>query len=52
MENIGNTSDQATAHGTIHGPQTGEPANSGGDYNGGSGVGGTYTLPGRSGSRR
>ena len=40
MENIGKTSDQGTAHGTIHGPQ------SGGDYNGGVGVGGTYTLPG------
>jgi beta-glucanase (GH16 family) len=40
MENIGKTSDQGTDHGTIHGPQNG------GDYNGGSGVGGTYTLPG------
>ena len=40
MENIGKTSDQGTDHGTIHGPQ------GGGDYNGGSGVGGTYTLPG------
>jgi beta-glucanase (GH16 family) len=40
MENIGKTSDQGTEHGTIHGPQ------SGGDYNGGAGVGGTYTLPG------
>jgi beta-glucanase (GH16 family) len=40
MENIGKTSDQSKAHGTIHGPQ------SGGDYNGGAGVGGTYTLPG------
>ncbi len=40
MENIGKTSDQGTEHGTIHGPQ------GGGDYNGGSGVGGTYTLPG------
>jgi beta-glucanase (GH16 family) len=39
MENIGKTSDQGTAHGTIHGPQ------SGGDYNGGAGVGGTFTLP-------
>ncbi|HLX94305.1 MAG TPA: family 16 glycosylhydrolase [Verrucomicrobiae bacterium] len=39
MENIGKTSDQGTDHGTIHGPQ------GGGDYNGGSGVGGTYTLP-------
>ena len=41
MENIGKTSDQGTDHGTIHGPVSG-----GGDYNGGSGVGGTYTLPG------
>jgi beta-glucanase (GH16 family) len=40
MENIGKASDQGTDHGTIHGPQNG------GDYNGGSGVGGTYTLPG------
>jgi beta-glucanase (GH16 family) len=40
MENIGKTSDQGTDHGTIHGPQ------GGGDYNGGVGVGGTYTLPG------
>ena len=40
LENIGKTSDQGTAHGTIHGPQNG------GDYNGGAGVGGTYTLPG------
>ncbi len=40
MENIGKASDQGTTHGTIHGPQ------SGGDYNGGSGVGATYTLPG------
>jgi beta-glucanase (GH16 family) len=40
MENIGKTSDQGTDHGTIHGPQ------SGGDYNGGAGVSGTYTLPG------
>jgi beta-glucanase (GH16 family) len=40
MENIGKTSDQGTDHGTIHGPQ------SGGDYNGGAGVGSTYTLPG------
>ena len=38
MENIGKTSDQGTAHGTIHGPQ------SSGDFNGGAGVGGTYTL--------
>jgi len=41
MENIGKTSDQGTDHGTIHGPQSG-----GQDYNYGSGVGGTYTLPG------
>ncbi len=40
MENIGNTNNQGIAYGTIHGPQ------SGGDYNGGAGVGGTYTLPG------
>jgi beta-glucanase (GH16 family) len=39
MENIGKTSDQGTVHGTIHGPQLG------GDYNGGGGVSGTYTLP-------
>jgi beta-glucanase (GH16 family) len=39
MENIGKTNDQRKAHGTIHGPQ------SGGDYNGGAGVGGTYMLP-------
>jgi beta-glucanase (GH16 family) len=39
MENIGKTSDQGTDHGTIHGPL------GGGDYNGGVGVGGTYTLP-------
>ena len=36
MENIGKTSDQTTDHGTIHGPQ------GSGDYNGGSGVGGTF----------
>ena len=36
MENIGSTPD--TVYGTIHGPQNG------GDYNGGEGVGGTYTL--------
>ncbi len=41
MENIGKTSDQGTDHGTIHGPQ-----NPGPDYNYGSGVGGTYILPG------
>jgi beta-glucanase (GH16 family) len=40
MENIGKTTDQGTDHGTIHGPQNG------GDYNGGSGVGSSYTLPG------
>jgi beta-glucanase (GH16 family) len=40
MENIGKTSDQGIAQGAIHGPQ------SGGDYNGGAGVSGTYTLPG------
>jgi beta-glucanase (GH16 family) len=40
MENIGKTSDQGTDHGTIHGPQ------GGGDYNGGAGVGSSYTLPG------
>jgi beta-glucanase (GH16 family) len=40
MENIGKTSDQGTDHGTIHGPQSGH------DYNNGSGVGGTYKLPG------
>jgi beta-glucanase (GH16 family) len=40
VENIGNTNDQSKAHGTLHGPQNG------GDYNGGAGVGGTYTLPG------
>lgn len=40
MENIGKTSEQGKVYGTIHGPQ------SGGDYNGGAGVGGSYTLPG------
>jgi beta-glucanase (GH16 family) len=42
MENIGktNNNEQAKAYGTIHGPQ------GGGDYNGGAGVGGSYTLPG------
>ena len=40
MENIGNTNDQGTDHGTIHGPQNGH------DYNYGVGVTGTYTLPG------
>jgi len=40
MENIGKTSDQGTDHGTIHGPQGSN------DYNYGSGVGGTYTMPG------
>ena len=43
MENIGNTNDQGTDHGTIHGPQNNS---CGGDYNCGGGVGGTYTLPG------
>lgn len=43
MENIGNTSDQGTDHGTIHGPQNNS---CGGDYNCYAGVGGTYTLPG------
>jgi beta-glucanase (GH16 family) len=38
MENIGKVSDQGTDHGTIHGPQ------GGGDYNGGAGVGSSYTL--------
>ncbi|EEF63051.1 malectin domain-containing carbohydrate-binding protein [Pedosphaera parvula] len=46
MENIGNAGDQGTDHGTIHGPQSGLPANCGGDYNCYSGVGGTYTMPG------
>ena len=42
MENIGTitNNEQSKAHGTIHGPQDGH------DYNYGSGVGGTYTLPG------
>ncbi|HXI72116.1 MAG TPA: family 16 glycosylhydrolase [Verrucomicrobiae bacterium] len=40
MENIGKPTEQAKVYGTIHGPQ------SGGDYNGGAGVGGSYTLPG------
>ncbi|HTL72004.1 MAG TPA: family 16 glycosylhydrolase [bacterium] len=40
MENIGKTTEQGKVYGTIHGPQ------SGGDYNGGAGVGGNYTLPG------
>ncbi len=40
MENIGKTNEQAKVYGTIHGPQ------SGGDYNGGAGVGGSYSLPG------
>ena len=40
MENIGKTTEQGKAYGTIHGPQ------SGGDYNGGAGVGGNYMLPG------
>ncbi|MGC3959096.1 MAG: glycoside hydrolase family 16 protein [Verrucomicrobiota bacterium] len=42
MENIGktNNNEQGKIYGTIHGPQ------SGGDYNGGAGVGTSYTLPG------
>jgi beta-glucanase (GH16 family) len=36
MENIGNTNDQGTCHGTIHGP----------GYSGSGGISGTYTLPG------
>lgn len=40
MENIGKASEQGKVYGTIHGPQPG------GDYNGGAGVGGNYTLPG------
>ncbi len=40
LENIGKTTEQGKVYGTIHGPQ------SGGDYNGGAGVGGSYTLPG------
>jgi beta-glucanase (GH16 family) len=36
MENIGKTSELSKAYGTIHGP----------GYSGGSGIGGTYTLPG------
>lgn len=42
MENIGktNSNEQGKIYGTIHGPQ------SGGDYNGGAGVGSSYTLPG------
>jgi len=39
MENIGKTTEQAKVYGTIHGPQ------SGGDYNGGAGVGGDLYLP-------
>ncbi len=39
MENIGKATEQAKVYGTIHGPQ------SGGDYNGGAGVGGNYSLP-------
>jgi beta-glucanase (GH16 family) len=41
MENIGKASDQGTDHGTIHGPMA-----NGYDYNWGSGVGSSYTLPG------
>ncbi len=40
LENIGKASEQGKVYGTIHGLQ------SGGDYNGGAGVGGSYTLPG------
>lgn len=40
MENIGKVGEQGKVYGTIHGPQNG------GDYNGGAGVGGSYTLPG------
>jgi beta-glucanase (GH16 family) len=42
MENIGktNNNEQGKIYGTIHGPQ------GSGDYNGGAGVGGSYTLPG------
>lgn len=42
MENIGKASnnEQGKIYGTIHGPQ------GGGDYNGGAGVGSSYTLPG------
>jgi beta-glucanase (GH16 family) len=39
MENIGKSTEQGKVYGTIHGPQNG------GDYNGGAGVGGNYTLP-------
>lgn len=43
MENIGktNNNEHGKIYGTIHGPQSGV-----GDYNGGAGVGGSYTLPG------
>jgi beta-glucanase (GH16 family) len=42
MENIGktNNNEQGKIYGTIHGPQGGGP------YNGGAGVGSSYTLPG------
>lgn len=42
MENIGktNNNEQGKIYGTIHGPQGGSP------YNGGAGVGSSYTLPG------
>ena len=40
MENIGKTNELGKVYGTAHGPQ------SGADYNGGSGVGGNYVLPG------
>ena len=45
MENIGNTNDQGTDHGTIHGPQNGH------DYNYGVGVDRNLYVAGRSGSR-
>ena len=40
LENIGNNNNLKIAYGTIHGPASG-----GGDYNGGAGVQGKYTLP-------
>jgi beta-glucanase (GH16 family) len=40
LENIGNSNNLGIAYGTIHGPVSG-----GGDYNGGAGVQGRYTLP-------
>ena len=41
LENIGKPSEQGKVYGTIHGP-----LQQGGPYNGGAGVGGSYTLPG------